>query len=61
MDVSAILSPTVHRFMQKALAACPDSEMSLRILFLLMDELAENYRGAISMSDFFLDIEQAGP
>ena len=47
--------------MQKALAACPDSEMSLRILFLLMDELAENYRGAISMSDFFLDIEQAGP
>ncbi|CAG8902290.1 unnamed protein product [Penicillium egyptiacum] len=58
--VSDVIS-YVHRFIQKALlAACPDSEMSSSILSLLMDELMDNYRQAISVADFLLGIERAG-
>lgn len=58
--VSDIIT-TVHTFIQKALrAASRDSKISENILSLLMDDLMDKYRGALSAVDFLLDIERAG-
>lgn len=58
--VSDIISH-VHKFIQAALlAASADSEISSRIISLLMDDLVESYRKAISVADFLLEIERAG-
>ncbi|KAJ5493353.1 hypothetical protein N7539_002099 [Penicillium diatomitis] len=51
----------VHTFLQKALlASCSDRQLSTNVLSLMMDELVERYRRAISAADFLLDIERAG-
>lgn len=58
--VSDIIA-TVHIFIQRALsAACHDSRVASNILSLLMDNLMDKYRQAISSVDFLLDIERAG-
>lgn len=51
----------VHTFIQKALlAASRDNRISVNILSLLMDDLMDKYRQAISVVDFILNIERAG-
>lgn len=49
----------VHNYICKALTiACCDSKIFSQILSLLMDDLLEKYRQAMSMTDFLLRIER---
>lgn len=58
--VSDIIT-SVHLFIRNALlAACHDSRISSNILSMLMDNLIDKYRQAISAVDFLLDIERSG-
>ena len=51
----------VHQFIQAVLASvCGDQKIFSSILSLLIDDLLEKYRRAITVVDFLLDMERAG-
>ncbi|OQD94374.1 hypothetical protein PENSOL_c026G02949 [Penicillium solitum] len=58
--ISDIIS-VVHAFIRKALeVVCKDTQMSSKIMSLLMDDLVEKCKHAMSMVEFLLRIEREG-
>lgn len=58
--ISDIIS-VVHAFIRKALeVVCKDTQMSSKIMSLLMDDLVEKYKHAMSTVEFLLRIEREG-